>query len=59
MAKVTIELVYNYQNRQLLGAQFWSRHDIAQAANTISVMIQNQNTIDDLAYVDMFFPAEF
>ncbi|KEZ14127.1 Pyridine nucleotide-disulfide oxidoreductase [Lactiplantibacillus plantarum] len=58
-AKVTIELVYNYQNRQLLGAQFWSRHDIAQAANTISVMIQNQNTIDDLAYVDMFFQPNF
>ncbi len=54
-AKVTIELVYRYDNRQILGAQFWSEHDIAQAANTISVMIQNGNTIDDLAYVDMFF----
>lgn len=58
-AKVTIDLVYDYQNRRLLGAQFWSRHDIAQAANTISVMIQNQNTIDDLAYVDMFFQPNF
>lgn len=58
-AKVTIDLVYDYQSRQILGAQFWSQHDIAQAANTVSVMIQNQNTIDDLAYVDMFFQPNF
>ena len=58
-AKVTIELVYRYDNRQILGAQFWSEHDVAQAANTISVMIQNGNTIDDLAYVDMFFQPNF
>lgn len=48
-------LVYNENNREILGAQFLSRHEVSQAANLISVMIQNHNTIDDLAYVDMLF----
>ena len=29
------------------------------AINTISLAIQNHNTIDDLAFVDMFFQPEF
>jgi len=57
--ELLIDLVYNYENRQLLGAQFWSKHDVSQSANTMSVMIQNGNTIDDLAYVDMLFQPNF
>ncbi|WP_461213990.1 FAD-dependent oxidoreductase [Lacticaseibacillus sp. GG6-2] len=48
-------LVYNEDNREILGAQFLSKHEITQSANLVSVMIQNHNTIDDLAYVDMLF----
>ncbi|AVK61430.1 NADH oxidase [Lactobacillus sp. CBA3605] len=57
--RLLIDLVYNYKTRQILGAQFWSKHDVSQSANTISVMIQNQNTIDDLAYIDMLFQPNF
>ncbi|BDZ30105.1 FAD-dependent oxidoreductase [Lactiplantibacillus sp. WILCCON 0030] len=56
---LTIELTYNPENRQILGAQFWSPHEVAQSANTVSVAIQNGNTIDDLAFVDMLFSPNF
>ncbi|MFL2029414.1 FAD-dependent oxidoreductase [Loigolactobacillus zhaoyuanensis] len=58
-AMLTIELVYNRSNRRILGAQLFSKHEVAQSANTISVCIQNQNTIDDLAYVDMLFQPNY
>ena len=49
---VLMRLVYNPKNRRILGAQLMSKYDISQSADTISVMIQNQNTIDELAMVD-------
>ncbi len=36
-----------------------SDYDISQSANLLSVCIQNQNTIDDLAMVDMLFQPNF
>ena len=52
-------LVYNRKNRRILGAQFFSKHEVAQSANAISIAIQNRNTIDDLAFVDMLFNPNF
>ena len=52
---VLMQLVYNPETRVSLGAQFRSEYDVSQSANTISVLIQNNNTIDDLGFVDMFF----
>lgn len=52
---VLMKLVYNPETRVILGAQFMSEHDVSQSANAISIMIQNENTIDDLGFVDMFF----
>lgn len=57
--KVSIELVYDRKSRRVLGAQFMSAYEISQSANTVSVIIQNGNTIDDLAYVDMLFSPNF
>jgi hypothetical protein len=51
--------VYDRQNREVLGAQLFSRHEIAQSANTISLAIQNHNTIDELAFVDMLFNPNY
>ncbi|MFB9768357.1 FAD-dependent oxidoreductase [Lactiplantibacillus modestisalitolerans] len=56
---LTIELVYNPDNRKILGGQFWSTHEISQSANALSIAIQNGNTIDDLAFVDMLFSPNF
>lgn len=56
---IAIELVYDRKTRRVLGAQLMSPHEVAQSANTISVIIQNKNTIDDLAYIDMLFSPNF
>ncbi|AMV60503.1 FAD-dependent oxidoreductase [Pediococcus damnosus] len=56
---LTIELVYNRKNRQVLGAQLFSKHEVSQSANAISICIQNKNTIDDLAFVDMLFQPHY
>ncbi|WP_461215510.1 FAD-dependent oxidoreductase [Lacticaseibacillus sp. GG6-2] len=58
-ADVRITLVYNTENRQILGAQLISSHEITQSANAVSIAIQNHNTIDDLAYVDMLFNPHY
>lgn len=56
---LTIKLVYNKDNHLILGAQFFSKHEVAQSANTISVCIQNKNTIEDLAFMDMLFQPNY
>ena len=57
--RVMIRLVYARDTRRILGAQLLSRYDITQSANTVSVAIANRNTIDDLAFVDMFFQPNY
>lgn len=56
---VTVELLYDRNNRQILGAQLLCEHDVSQAANTISALIQNGGTIDQLALLDMLFSPNF
>jgi len=58
-AEITIELVYDKNSRKVLGAQLVSDHEVAQSANTLSVVIQNGNTIDELAFLDMLFSPNF
>lgn len=58
-AEVTIELVYDQTSRKVLGAQLMSAHEVSQSANTLSVVIQNENTIDQLAFIDMLFSPNF
>ncbi|GEO63536.1 NADH oxidase [Companilactobacillus nantensis] len=58
-AEITIELVYDRNTRKVLGAQMMSDHEVSQSANTISVVIQNGNTIDELAFLDMLFSPNF
>lgn len=57
--KITIVLVYDRQSRKVLGAQLFSKHEVAQSANAVSICIQNNNTIDDLAFVDMLFNPNY
>jgi len=56
---LTIYLVYDKDTRKVLGAQLFSKHEVAQSANAISICIQNNNTIDDLAFVDMLFQPNY
>ena len=52
-------LTWDKKTRRVLGASFMSKHDISQAANVVSLAIQNQMTIDDLAMADFFFQPNF
>lgn len=56
---VMLKVVYDKENRRLLGAQIMSKVDLTQAMNTLSVCIQNGMTIDELAFVDFFFQPHF
>lgn len=52
-------LTWDKKTRHVLGAAFMSKHDTSQAANVVSLAIQNQMTIDDLAMADFFFQPNF
>lgn len=56
---VTVILIYDRNNRKILGAQLMSSHDVSQSANIISALIQNKATIDQLALLDMLFSPNF
>lgn len=58
-AKVKLKVVFEKSSRRILGAQFLSEADLTQSINTLSVCIQNNMTIDDLAFVDFFFQPHF
>lgn len=52
---IDMRLVYDRATHRILGGQLYSQYDIAQSANLLSVCIQNKNTIEQLAFVDMLF----
>lgn len=55
----TISLVYDTNTRRILGGQIISKIDLTQYMNTLSVVIQNQMTIEELAMTDFFFQPHF
>ena len=56
---VTCRLVWDPQTHRILGGAVYSKHDVSQTANVLSLAIQNKMTIEDLAGVDMFFQPNF
>ncbi|MFV0560543.1 MAG: FAD-dependent oxidoreductase [Enterococcus sp.] len=57
--KVLMQLVYEKDTNRVVGAQFMSKYDITQSANTLSLAIQNKMTVEDLALSDFFFQPHF
>lgn len=55
----TIKLVYDKGARRILGGQIISKQDLTQFMNTLSVVIQNNMTIEELAMTDFFFQPHF
>ena len=58
-SEVTLKVVYERASRIILGAQLVSDVDLTQSINTMSVVLQNKMTIDELAYVDFFFQPHY
>ncbi|WP_290033268.1 FAD-dependent oxidoreductase [Ligilactobacillus cholophilus] len=56
---VACRLVWDPQTHRILGGAVYSKHDVSQSANVLSLAIQNKMTIEDLAGVDMFFQPNF
>lgn len=57
--EVTLKLLYRTSDKKLLGAQIMSKADMTQYVNTLSVAIQNNMTLDELAVVDFFFQPHY
>lgn len=57
--EVILKVVYEEDSRRIVGAQILSKADLTQSINTMSVVIQNKMTVDELAYVDFFFQPHF
>ncbi|MBC5629577.1 FAD-dependent oxidoreductase [Clostridium sp. NSJ-6] len=57
--KALIKLVYDKDTRRILGGQIASKIDLTQFMNTLSVVIQNNMTIEELAMTDFFFQPHF
>ena len=56
---ITVILIYDRNTRKVLGTQLMCEHDVSQAANTVSGVMQNGGTIDQLAMLDMLFSPNF
>lgn len=57
--KAILKVVYEEDSRRIVGAQVISKADLTQSINTMSVMIQNKMTVEELAYTDFFFQPHF
>ena len=56
---VTIKLVFDKDTRRIIGGQICSEIDMTQHMNTLSVVIQNKMTVEELAMTDFFFQPHF
>ena len=54
-----VKLVYDKDTRVILGGQIISKVDLTQMMNTLSVVIQNKMTVEELAMTDFFFQPHF
>lgn len=57
--KIYMQLVFDKDSHVILGGQLMSKYDITQSANTLSVVIQNKMTLEDLVLQDFFFQPHF
>ena len=55
----TVKLVYDKDTRRVIGGQILSDVDLTQYMNTLSVVIQNKMTVEELAMTDFFFQPHF
>ncbi len=57
--EVTLKLVWDFDSRQILGAQLMSKEDVTLALHMFSLAIQEKYSIDKLALLDLFFLPHF
>ncbi len=57
--KAMVKIVFDKNSRRILGGQIISKADLTQFMNTLSVVIQNNMTVEELAMTDFFFQPHF
>lgn len=57
--EVTLKLVYEKDSHRIIGGQVISKQDVTELMNTLSVVIQNKMTVEQLALQDFFFQPHF
>ena len=57
--KAMVKIVFDKNSRRILGGQIISKADLTQFMNTLSVVIQNDMTVEELAMTDFFFQPHF
>lgn len=57
--EVILKLVFDKDTRRVIGGQIISNLDLTQFMNTLSVVIQNNMTIEELAMTDFFFQPHY
>ncbi|WP_223066040.1 FAD-dependent oxidoreductase [Paenibacillus caui] len=57
--EVTLKIVFEQDTRRILGAQLMSKAELTQSINTLSVCIQNNMRMEELAFVDFFFQPHY
>ena len=54
-----LKLVYDKETGRVLGGQILSTQDLTEIMNTLSVVIKNKMTVDELSMTDFFFQPWF
>ena len=54
-----LKIVYDKKTRKVIGGQIISTADLTEKMNTLSVIIQNQMTVEQLAFQDFFFQPHY
>ncbi|MGL4849505.1 MAG: FAD-dependent oxidoreductase [Clostridium sp.] len=58
-AEALVKLVFDADTRRILGGQIVSDYDLTELMNTLSVVIQNNMTVEELAVTDFFFQPHY
>lgn len=58
-SEAMLKIVFDEETHRVIGGQIVSKQDLTQFMNTLSVVIQNNMTIEELAVTDFFFQPHF
>ena len=58
-SEAMIKIVFDKATHRIIGGQIVSKQDLTQFMNTLSVVIQNHMTLEELAVTDFFFQPHF
>ncbi len=58
-SEAMLKIVFDEETHRVIGGQVVSKQDLTQFMNTLSVVIQNNMTLEELAVTDFFFQPHF